>query len=150
MKIMKTARNRLLRDQKLYKECVIFKFLRWKNYCPMSMLPTSYWWPFLSPTSQKCHHHKAKNWNVIILIRWPYGWSFSTWLASWKKQIFMNSYEQHLTYVLTYKQDMFRLENSRIEHSRSNLFKYCSYHAISIKIRGSRLENSVPVSFRWQ
>ena len=42
----------------------------------------------------------------------------------------MNSYEQHLTYVLTYKQDMFRIENSR------------SYHSISIKtydVLGSKI-----------
>ena len=49
-----------------------------------------------------------------------YPWS--TWLDERMGEIrFMNSYERHLTYVLTYKQDMFRYEN---EHSRSNLFKY--------------------------
>ena len=49
-----------------------------------------------------------KSW--INVVRW----------SNEKNQIFMNSYEQRLTYVLTYKQDMFRYEN---EHSRLNLVK---------------------------
>ena len=44
----------------------------------------------------------------------------------------MNSYEQHLTYVLTYKQDMFRYEN---EHSRSNLVENGLFYRLDKKIK---------------
>jgi len=53
-------------------------------------------------------NENMKSW--INVVRW----------SNEKNQIFMNSYEQRLTYVLTYKQDMFRYEN---ENLRLNLVK---------------------------